>query len=191
MPADSASAAEVVGEGTAAATAGAPDAAPAAAAGKKGKNGKEVAGDAKAAKGAKPAEKAAKKPKKGKKDEPQDGADGADGPSIAAHPRAARAVARSKSWGGLAGFALAGYLSLPTSTFAEAALRALIAGVVCYVAVWAGAVFLWRRLVVLELKGRQQQLRAAVASSAKEQAARRELPPGPPERARAKARAAS
>jgi hypothetical protein len=79
-------------------------------------------------------------------------------PSVAAHPRAARAVAQAKGWGGLAGFFVAGYLSLPTGTLAQAALRALIAGSVCYVAAWAGAVFVWRRLVVVEIKGREQAL---------------------------------
>jgi hypothetical protein len=83
----------------------------------------------------------------------------AGGPNVAAHPRAARAVARAKSWGGLAGFLLGGYLSLPTNTIAGAGLRALVAGVVCYVVVWGGAVFLWRRLVMLELRAREQQLR--------------------------------
>lgn len=96
----------------------------------------------------------------------------ADGPSISAHPRATRAVARAKSWGGLAGFVLGGYLSLPTNTLAGAGLRALVAGLVCYVAVWAGAVFVWRRLVMLEIKGREQQLAAAVQAAR----ARRELP---------------
>jgi hypothetical protein len=118
---------------------------------------------------------------KGKKKGKDKGADDADagqpagdGPSIAGHPRAARAVARAKSWGGLAGFVLAGYLSLPTNTLAAAGLRALIAGVVCYVATWAGAVFLWRRLVMLEIKAREHKLMAARA--------RRELPPGSGER---------
>jgi hypothetical protein len=101
-----------------------------------------------------------------------------DEPSIAAHPRAVRAVARTKSWAGLAGFFVGGYLSLPTNTIAAAGLRALIAGVVCYVAAWAGAVFLWRRLVMLELKGREQQLLSAAARPP------RELPPAPPPRAR-------
>jgi hypothetical protein len=130
------------------------------------------------AKASKDAAKAAKDEKatkgKGKK-----GADAtavaADGPNIAAHPRAVRAVARAKSWGGLLGFVLGGYLSLPTNTLAGAALRALIAGVVCYVVVWAGAVFLWRRLVMLEIKGREQQLAAAV-QAAQAARARRELP---------------
>jgi hypothetical protein len=111
----------------------------------------------------------AKKEKKGKK-----GAEAvlADGPSVAAHPRAALAVARAKSWGGLAGFLIGGYMSLPTGTLAEAGLRALIAGLVCYVAVWAGAVFVWRRFVILEIKAREQQLLAAVQAAN----SRRELP---------------
>jgi hypothetical protein len=83
-----------------------------------------------------------------------------DVPSVAAHPRAARTVALAKGWGGLGGFLIAGYLSLPTSTLAAAALRALVAGSVCYVVAWAGAVFIWRRLVMVEIKGREQRLLA-------------------------------
>jgi hypothetical protein len=143
------------------------------------KGGKDTKG-AKEAKGAK----GGKGAKKGAKD--TDGADAdAGGPSVAAHPRAARAVAQAKGWGGLAGFVLGGYLSLPTNTIAAAGLRALLAGVVCYMAAWAGAVFLWRRLVMLELKGREHQLLAAAHAAG----ARRELPAGtsewpgaPPER---------
>ena len=92
----------------------------------------------------------------------KDAPDTSGAPSVAAHPRAARSVARAKGWGGLAGFLIAGYLSLPTGTLAGAALRALVAGSVCYVAAWAGAVFVWRRLVVLEIKNREQQLLSAV-----------------------------
>ncbi|MGO9760016.1 MAG: hypothetical protein ACLP1Q_01990 [Solirubrobacteraceae bacterium] len=128
----------------------------------KAKDAKKGGKDAKAAKG------------KGKKSADAD-ASGANGPSIAAHPRAARAVARAKGWGGLIGFMLAGYLALPTNTLAGAGLRALVAGIVCYLAAWAGAVFLWRRLVVLEIKGREAQIAAAHAARA-----RRELPAGPP-----------
>jgi len=108
---------------------------------------------------------------KGKKDKEKDGApaDGKKGapkgevvdpggPSVAAHPRAVRAVARAKAWAGLLGFSAGAYFSLPTGTLAQALERALVAGVVSYVAVWAAAVFLWRRLVMLELKGREQQL---------------------------------
>jgi hypothetical protein len=121
----------------------------------------------KAAKGGKGA-------KDGKKAKGADAGEPGDGPSVAAHPRAARAVARAKSWGGLLGFILGGYLSLPTNTVAAAGLRALIAGLVCYVAVWAGAVFVWRRLVILEIKSREQQIIAARTGGA-----RRELAPIP------------
>lgn len=135
---------------------------------------------------AKDAKKGGKEGKKGKgKDKKVDAAQApdADGPNIAAHPRAARGVARAKSWGGLIGFVLAGYLSLPTNTLAAAGLRALIAGVVCYVATWAGAVFVWRRLVALEIKGREQQL----LGGARAAGSRRALPAGSPERSRSKA----
>jgi hypothetical protein len=108
-----------------------------------------------------------KKEKKGKKgDEAGDAAAGDGGPNIAAHPRAARAVARAKGWGGLIGFLLGGYMSMSSSTFAEVGLRALAGGVVCYVAAWAGAVFIWRRLVIVEIKAREQQLIAAAQAAA-------------------------
>jgi hypothetical protein len=100
----------------------------------------------------------AKQDKKSKKQDGQADAQAGSGLSIAAHPRAARRVAQAKGWGGLIGFLLGGYLSLPTNTLAGAGLHALIAGAAGYVAVWAGAVFLWRHLVVAELRGRQQQL---------------------------------
>jgi hypothetical protein len=79
---------------------------------------------------------------------------------LAEHPRAVRSVARAKAWGGLCGFLIGGYLSLPTQTLAGAGLRALIAGVVCYVTVWAAAVFLWRRLLVAELHQAKHDLLA-------------------------------
>ena len=95
--------------------------------------------------------------KKGKKKTKADAGTASEQPSVAAHPKAALSVARAKGWGGLAGFLIAGYLSLPTSTLAEAGLRALVAGSICYVAAWAGAVFVWRRLVMVELRNREQQ----------------------------------
>ena len=49
-----------------------------------------------------------------------------------------------------------------------------MAGVVCYVVAWAGAVFAWRRLVMIEIKAREQQLLTAA------QAARAERQPGGP-----------
>jgi hypothetical protein len=104
---------------------------------------------------------------KGKKGKGEKAATAEDSslPSVAAHPRAARAVAQAKGWGGLAGFFIAGYLSLPTGTLAQTGLRALIAGSVCYVAAWAGAVFVWRRLVIVEIKGREQALLAGAQAA--------------------------
>jgi hypothetical protein len=145
----------------------------------------EVAKGSAKDKDAKKAGKAEKGKRKGEKgnDEKSAAQDaGADGPSIAAHPRAVRAVARAKSWGGLAGFLVGGYLSLPTNTLAGAGERALIAGIVCYLAAWAGAVFLWRRLVLLEIKSREAQVASAYAARAP-----RELPAGLPERQGARA----
>jgi hypothetical protein len=115
------------------------------------------------------------KPKKDKKGREATGgsedADGA-GPSVAAHPRAARSVERAKAWGAVVGFLLGGYLSLPTHTLAGAGLRALIAGVVLFLAAWAGSLFFWRRMVMLEISSREQQLVAALdAAHAKRQAA--------------------
>jgi hypothetical protein len=124
-----------------------------------------------AKKGAKPdakgngEKKGGKDAKKKQGEEDEQASTGA--PSVAAHPRAVRAVALAKGWGGLLGFLLGGYLSLPTNTLAAAGLRALVAGIVCYVVAWGGAVFLWRRLVMLELKGREQQLLAPPQAGAR------------------------
>jgi hypothetical protein len=125
--------------------AAAPAATPAPAKAAKGGKGKAAKG--KSSKGAKAGKDVAPAPA------------GTRGPMLflAEHPRAAHSIARAKAWGGLAGFLIGGYLSLPTETLAAAGLRALAAGAICYVAVWAGAVFLWRRLVVAELRGAQQE----------------------------------
>ncbi len=103
------------------------------------------------------AEKTAEK-KKGKKKTKGDAGAASEQPSVAASIR--RRPTQSlgpRAWGGLAGFLIAGYLSLPTSTLAEAGLRALVAGSICYVAAWAGALFVWRRMVMVELRNREQQ----------------------------------
>lgn len=126
-----------------------------------GKGTKKGSGGGKGAGGKKGA--ADKRP--GKRDTGSSGAGG--GLSLAGHPRAAHSVARAKAWGGLAGFVLGGYLSLSTHTLADAGLRALAAGVVCYVVTWAIAVFVWRRLVVAELShARQEALATELAKLA-------------------------
>ncbi|HST56942.1 MAG TPA: hypothetical protein VLJ42_13725 [Solirubrobacteraceae bacterium] len=126
----------------------------------------------------------ARKKDSAKESQQASGAEAADGkPSIAAHPRAVAQIKRAKGWGGLAGFLIGGYLSLPTHTVADAGFHALVAGVVCYVAAWAASVFAWRYLVVMELKGREYELLAA-------QTARR-AGPEPPEQPGTRTQAAS
>ena len=127
----------------------------------------EPAGKGKA-KDKKEKDKKEQKGKKGKKGEEQADGAGSGAPNIAAHPRAARSVAKAKGWGALIGFLLGGYLSLPTHTVADAGLRALAAGATLYVAAWAAAVFAWRRLVMVEIRAREAQLVAA-AKAAREQ----------------------
>lgn len=108
------------------------------------------------------AEKAAKPKRRGKKDAEAGAEAAADGaPSVAAHPRASRSIARAKGWGALLGFLIGGYESLPTHTLAAAGVRAIVFGVVLYVAVWAGSVFFWRRMVMIEIRAREAQLLAA------------------------------
>ncbi len=81
--------------------------------------------------------------------------------SLAEHPRAVLRIKQAKEAGGLAGFVLGGYLSLHTHTMFETGLRALLAGVGCYVIVWGSAVFLWRHLIIAELRSREQTLLAS------------------------------
>jgi hypothetical protein len=128
-----------------------------------------AAKSAKAAKGPQ----GGKKPGKGKPPAAAGGSAESSSLVLAEHPRAVHSIARAKAWGGLGGFLLGGYLSLPTQTLAGAGLRALTAGVVCYVAVWAAAVFLWRHLVVAELRSAQQEALATEIAKLK-----RSPPPG-------------
>jgi hypothetical protein len=92
------------------------------------------------------------KDKKGK-NEKKGKVDAAAGPSVAAHPRGSYQVRRAKGWGGLAGFAIAAYMSykagVPT---VDLGMRSLIAGMVGYMLAWACAVTVWRQLVLAELR---------------------------------------
>jgi hypothetical protein len=96
-------------------------------------------------------DKAKDKKAKGKKGKGQ--ADASAGPSVAAHPRASYQVRRAKGWGGIAGFAIAAYLSHQAGvpTF-DLGLRAIAAGLAGYMLAWACAVTVWRHLVVAELR---------------------------------------
>ncbi len=90
-------------------------------------------------------------------------------PSIAEHPGAARHVRQARQAAGLIGFAVTGWTSMATSTLAETLLRALVAGIVCQVVVWAAAVALFRHLIVAELKSREHALVLAAKARAKAQ----------------------
>jgi hypothetical protein len=93
-----------------------------------------------------------KKSKK-KKGKDASAAPGAHGPSVANHPRARYQVRRAKGWSGIAGFAIAGYLSYKAGvpTF-DVGVRALVAGIVAYMLAWMCAVTVWRHLVQAELR---------------------------------------
>ncbi len=94
--------------------------------------------------------------KKSKKKKGKDGASaapGAHGPSVANHPRARYQVRRAKGWSGIAGFAIAGYLSYKAGVPAfDVGMRALVAGIVAYMLAWMCAVTVWRHLVQAELR---------------------------------------
>jgi hypothetical protein len=114
----------------------------------------------------------AKDAKQGKKTGKPAGA-GEALPSVAAHPRAGVQITRAKAWGGLAGFALAALLSDRAGVPApDLMTRAIVAGVVGYLATWAVAVAVWRHLVIAELRAvrvarvREAAERAAAASDA-------------------------
>jgi hypothetical protein len=97
-----------------------------------------------------------------------------DGISVAAHPRTARAVARAKAWGGLAGLTLVAVLALRAGLPAfDAMLRALAGGVTGYVATWAIAVAVARQLVIAEVRARHAALRRAAEAAAAPAAADR------------------
>lgn len=107
------------------------------------------------------------KPAKGAKPKGRSGKPGGEKqqlPSVAAYPRAREQVRRAKGWGGLAGFAIAAFLSLHASVPPEqVALRALAAGVVGYLLAWGCAVAVWRQLIVAELRAVAERREAGAA----------------------------
>lgn len=94
----------------------------------------------------------AKKPKK-----PAEG-DAAAAPalptaSIAAHPRAKAAIRRARSRTAFAAFALVLLFGHHAGlTWFDATWRALIAGVAANVVAWRCALFVWRQLIIAELR---------------------------------------
>lgn len=88
-----------------------------------------------------------------------------DGPqtpmiTVSAHPRAQRSILRSKAYAGLVGFVLVAFFSHQAGVEPfEVGLRALLAGIVCYLAAWAAAVALWQKLVVAEAQAQADKIR--------------------------------
>jgi hypothetical protein len=73
--------------------------------------------------------------------------------SVAAHPRARASIRRTRARTALIAFALVLFLCLNAGVPAqEAALRALVAGLVGNLLAWACALAVWRSLVLAELK---------------------------------------
>ena len=78
---------------------------------------------------------------------------GSDDVRINSHPRAQMQIRRWKAMGGLAGFWAMVYLSHRSGTdFVHLSLRALLGGLVTYVAVWAASVYVWRQIAVAEIR---------------------------------------
>jgi hypothetical protein len=78
---------------------------------------------------------------------------GADDVKVSSHPRARQQIRRWKGMGGLAGFVLMAWYSHKSGTdFVHLGLRALLGGLVAYVAVWAAAVYVWRQIALAEVR---------------------------------------
>ncbi len=116
--------------------------------------------------------------KKDKKAKKKKGADEA-GPkavSVAAHPRANASVRRARARTALAAFAIVLLFSLHAGVPGqEAALRAVLAGLVGNVVGWACALAVWRQIVLQEVRmvveARQNGARARAQAVADAQAA--------------------
>lgn len=92
-----------------------------------------------------------KKDSKKKKDK------GAEAPanavSVAAHPRARASIRRTRARTALVTFGLVLYMSLSSDVSGpEAAMRAVVAGLVGNLAGWACALAVWRQIVVQEVR---------------------------------------
>ena len=82
-------------------------------------------------------------------------------PRLTAHPRAQRQIREAKAWAGIAGFLLIGLLSLSANLpLFDAGVRALVAGVACYMAGWAVAVTVWRHVARAEVGLAEQRIAA-------------------------------
>ena len=80
-------------------------------------------------------------------------------PRLSQHPRARRQIREAKAWAGVVGFGLVLLLSMQANlTLFDAGLRALGAGIVCYVVGWTAAVVVWSHLARAEVALAQKRL---------------------------------
>jgi hypothetical protein len=87
--------------------------------------------------------------------------------SVAAHPRARASIRRTRARTALAAFGIVLFLSLSSGVPGqEAAIRALVAGLIGNLAGWACALAVWRSLVMAELKVAADQRRERVERAA-------------------------
>ena len=116
-----------------------------------------------------------------KKKEKKGAAAASDGISVAAHPRARASIRRTRARVALIAFGLVLFISLKAGVPGqEAALRALVAGLIGNLVAWACALGVWKALVLAEIKAahdahlaRQRARAEAVAEmAASEQKAR-------------------
>jgi uncharacterized membrane protein YccC len=81
------------------------------------------------------------------------------------HPRAARQIELVRGWGGLGSFVCVGLLSLNAGLpLPTAGFRALLAGVIGYMAGWALSVLVWRHLAVAEADAARESAEARRAA---------------------------
>jgi len=97
--------------------------------------------------------------------------------SIPAHPRAQRSIRRTRARTAIVVFGLVLILSLRSGVPAqEAAMRALIAGLIGNLAAWGCALAVWRQLVMAEVRlvetARRDRRRAQAEAAAEHAAAR-------------------
>ena len=86
-------------------------------------------------------------------------------PRLSRHPRAKRQIRQAKGWGGIVGFALVALLSLQAGLpLFDAGVRALIAGVGCYIVAWGIAVAVWRHVAQAEILVMQERVAAEQSS---------------------------
>jgi hypothetical protein len=110
-----------------------------------------------------------------------------DGIRLSAHPRARRHIAIAKGWGGLIAFLLVLKISRGAALpWPDAIERAVVGGVVGYLAMWIIAQTIWRHIALAEL----EDLRRRLIAKAEEQVTARQAAIAEAEAAAAAAAAA-